>query len=125
MVSFRSARRSNSYLVRAKLYLIKRMVGSYKCKRKGCQVYNNFTEADSFTCSNDQTNVNINNRYDCNEGCLIYLITCNDYIIIIITIIMFNVISHRNEILVFLVLAVRAYINQMSKVSQQYPFLCT
>ena len=38
---------------------------------------------------------------------------------------MFNVISHRAEILLSLVFAVRADINQMSKVSQQYPFLGT
>ena len=50
-------------------------------------------------------------------------------IVIIITtivfIIMFNVISHRAEILVSLVFAARADINQMSKISQQYPFLGT
>ena len=38
---------------------------------------------------------------------------------------MFNVISNRAEILLSLVFAVRADINQMSKVSQQYPFLGT
>ena len=50
-------------------------------------------------------------------------------IVIIITtivfIIMFNVISHRAEILVSLVFPARADINQMSKISQQYPFLGT
>ena len=40
-------------------------------------------------------------------------------------IIMFNVISYRTEILVSMVFAVRADINQMSKISQQYPFLDT
>ena len=53
------------------------MVVSYKCKSKRCQVCNNITEADSITCSNDQTNFKINHRFDCNERCLIYLITCN------------------------------------------------
>ena len=38
---------------------------------------------------------------------------------------MFNVISHRAEILLSLVFAVRADINQMSKVWHQYPFLGT
>ena len=32
IVSFRSACKLNSYLVRAKLYPLERMVGSYKCK---------------------------------------------------------------------------------------------
>ena len=39
--------------------------------------------------------------------------------------VMFNVISHRTEILVSLVFAGRADIDQMSKVSQQYRFLGT
>ena len=46
-------------------------------------------------------------------------------IIIIIITTMFNVISHRAEILVSLAFAVRADINKMSNVSQQYPFLVT
>ena len=50
-------------------------------------------------------------------------------IVIIITtivfIIMFNVISHGAKILVSLVFAARADINQMSQISQQYPFLGT
>ena len=44
------------------------------------------------------------------------------FIVIVIIIIIFNIISHRAEILVSLVFAVRADINQMSKVSQQFPF---
>ena len=44
---------------------------------------------------------------------------CNSIVIYI----MFNIISHRAEILV--IFAVRADINQMSKVSQQHPFLGT
>ena len=39
--------------------------------------------------------------------------------------IMFNIISHRAEILVSLVFAVRADINQMLQVSQHNPFLGT
>ena len=77
MVSFRISRKLNSYLFRAKLYHVERTVGSYKCKSKRCQVCNNITEADSFTCSNDQTSFKINHRFDCNERYLIYLITCN------------------------------------------------
>ena len=76
MVSFSSAHKLNSYLVRAKLYPLERTAGSYMCKSKRCQVRNNTTEADSFTCSNDQTNSKIIRRFDCNESCLI-LTTCN------------------------------------------------
>ena len=56
---------------------------------------------------------------------LLSLLLCSILCIIIIIIIMFNVISHRAEILVSLVFAVRADFNQMSKVSQQYPLLGT
>ena len=76
VVSFRSARKLNSYLVRAKLYPLEKTVGSHKFKSKQCQVCNNITEGSSFTCSNDQTNFTINHRFDCNRRCLIYLITC-------------------------------------------------
>ena len=55
MISFLSAHKSNSYLVRAKLYPLERTIGTYKCKSKRCQVCDNITEADSITCSNDQT----------------------------------------------------------------------
>ena len=77
MVSFCSACKLNSYLVRAKLYPLQRTIGSHKCKSKQSQVCNNIMEVDSFTCSNDQTNFKINHKLDCNERCLIYLITCN------------------------------------------------
>ena len=70
MVSFLSAWKLISYLIRAKLYHLERTVGS-------CQVCNYITEADSFTCSNDQLSFKINHRFDCNEKCLIYLITCH------------------------------------------------
>ena len=34
-------------------------------------------EVDTFTCSNDQTTYKINHKFDCNEKCLVNLITCN------------------------------------------------
>ena len=75
--SFLSARKLNSYLVTANLFYFERTVGSYKSKSKRCRDCNNITEADSFVCSNDQTNFKINHRFVCNERSLIYLITCN------------------------------------------------
>ena len=78
MVSFCGAPKLNSYLVRAKLCPLEGTVRSYKCKSKRCQVCNNITETDSFTCNNDQTNFKINHRFDCKGRCLIYLITCNE-----------------------------------------------
>ena len=77
MVSYRSARKLSSYLVRAKLYPIERKAGSCKCNSKRCEVCKNVLETDTFTCSNDQTTYKINHKFDCNEKCLVYLITCN------------------------------------------------
>ena len=57
MVSFRSDRKLNSYLVRARLYPLERTVDSYKCNSKQYEVYKDLTEADSFACSNDQINL--------------------------------------------------------------------
>ena len=77
MVSYRSARKLSSYLVRAKLYPIERKVGLYKCKGKRYEVCKNVLENDTFTCSYDQTAYKINHKFDCNEKCLVYLITYN------------------------------------------------
>ena len=77
MVFYRSARKLSSYLARAKLYPIERKAGSYKCKGKHCKDCKNVLETDTFTCSNDQTTYKINNKFDCNEKSLVYLITCN------------------------------------------------
>ena len=77
MVSCRSAPKLCSYLVRAKFYPIKRKVGSCKCNRKGCEVCKNVLETDTLTCSDDQTTYKINHKFDCNEKCLVYLITCS------------------------------------------------
>ena len=48
MVPFRSARKVSSYLVRAKVYLLQRTVGSFKCKKSRCQVCLNVNETDFF-----------------------------------------------------------------------------
>ena len=48
MISFRSARKLSSYLVRAKLYPTERAVGSYKCGRKRRGVSINVNETSTF-----------------------------------------------------------------------------
>ena len=48
MVSFRSARRIISYLVRAKLYPLETSVGSAQCKKRRCEVCTSVTETDTF-----------------------------------------------------------------------------
>ena len=76
MVSFRSARKLSSYLVRAKLYPLKRKVGSFECKGKRCQTCLNVNETDSFASSVTKEEYKINHCFDCNENCLIYLLKC-------------------------------------------------
>ena len=48
-VSYRSAGKISSYLVRAKLYLLERKVGSEKCGKSRCKVCLNIEETDTFT----------------------------------------------------------------------------
>ena len=47
-VSFRSARKVKRYLVRAKLYLLERNLGSRKCNKIRCEVCNNIESTDLF-----------------------------------------------------------------------------
>ena len=77
MVSYRSACKLSSYLVRAKLYPLERKVGSCKCKGKRCEVCKNVLATDTFTCRDDQTTYKINHKFDFSEKCLTYLITYN------------------------------------------------
>ena len=53
MVAIHSALKLENYFVRAKKYPLQRIVVLYKCKSKRCQIGNNTTETDSFTCNND------------------------------------------------------------------------
>ena len=76
MISFRGARKLNSYLVRAKLYPLERSVGSFKCRNRRSQVCDNVTETTTFKSSVTSNEYKINHSFNCNEKCLIYLLTC-------------------------------------------------
>ena len=76
MVSFRGARKFNSYLVRAKLYPLEKLVGSTKCDKSRCQVCNNINETATFERSSNGTKYHVNHKLNCDDKCLIYLITC-------------------------------------------------
>ena len=77
MVPFRSGRNLSSYLVRVKLYLLKRRVDSCKCRCNRCQVGRKITETDMFICNSDQSSFKSNHSFDCIQKCLIYLLACN------------------------------------------------
>ena len=76
MVSFRSARRISSYLVRAKLYPLERCVGSRQCKKRRCEVCTNVTETDTFSSTVTGKTFHINHELNCDDKCLIYLLKC-------------------------------------------------
>ena len=77
MTSFRSARKLSNYLVRAKLYPTERTVGSFKCGGKGCEFCINVNETSTFTSTVTGESYIVNHRFDCNERCLVNLLTCN------------------------------------------------
>ena len=77
VISFRSARKMGSYLFRRKLYPEERTKGSFKCRSKRCEdclnVNETFTSASTVT---SETYI-INHKFDCNDKCLVYLLTWN------------------------------------------------
>ena len=77
MISFCSARKLSSYLVRAKLYPLERTVGSVQCKGKKCETRHNVKETETFTSTTTVKTVKINHKLNCNDKCLVYLLTCN------------------------------------------------
>ena len=72
IVSYHSARKISSYLVRAKLYFLERKRGSYKCGNLRCIVCNNLEETDTFTSTVTGESFKTNHHLCCNDKCLIY-----------------------------------------------------
>ena len=75
IVSIRSARKINRYLVRAKFYPLERKVGSEKCGKSRCEVCLNIQETDTFTSTTTGKSFKINHKLNCDDNCLIYLLT--------------------------------------------------
>ena len=71
MVSFREARNLSSHLVRAKIAWI------IKCNGECFQVCMNVTEGNIFYSSVYKREYVINHGFNCNDKCIIYLLTCN------------------------------------------------
>ena len=76
MISFRSPKKVSSYLLRAKLYPTERVVGSFKCSKPRCLVCVNFTETNTFSSTVTSKTYKINHKFDCDQNCLVYLLTC-------------------------------------------------
>ena len=75
-VSFRSARNLKSFLLRSKVYPLDRKVGSEKCNGKRCLVCLNVVETDTFESFQTKKQYKINHNLNCNDKCLIYLLSC-------------------------------------------------
>ena len=79
IVSYRSARKISSYLVRVKLYPLGRKVGFEKCGKSRCEVCLNIQGTDMFTSTTTSKSFKINHKFNCDDNCLIYLLTCKCY----------------------------------------------
>ena len=79
MISYRSVRKLSSYLVRAKLHPVDRTFESFKCTKKRREVCKNINITDSFTSSVNQNTYKINHNLNCDDKCLIYLLTYKEY----------------------------------------------
>ena len=75
-ISFRIARNLRSYLVRSKLYPLKRTTASYKCNTTRYQVGENVKECYEFLNYVTKETFKINHCFDCNSKFLIYLMSC-------------------------------------------------
>ena len=78
-VSFRGACKLRRYLLRAKLHSLHRRVGSKKCAKNRCQVSDYVTDTDTFTSTVTGESFKINHQLNCDDRCIIYLLTCKEY----------------------------------------------
>ena len=81
MVSFRGARKSGNFLVRAQLYPLERSVGSFKCNDKRREACLNVTETKKVLSTVTTKEYKINHKFNCNDKCFIYLFSCNKYML--------------------------------------------
>ena len=63
--------------IRAKLYPEERTKGSFKCGSKRCEVCLNVNETSTFASTVTGEIYIINHKFNCNDKCLVYLLTCN------------------------------------------------
>ena len=75
---FCTARTLATRLMRAKIYPAEAsFVGSKKCLRNRCQVFEKVVETDTFQSIVDKKVYKINQRFTCSEKCSVYLLSCN------------------------------------------------
>ena len=75
-VSFKSPHKIISYLVRAKLCPLDRVVGSTKSGKERCEVCVNVSETNTFTSNVTGETYEINQKLNCEDKCLTFLLSC-------------------------------------------------
>ena len=81
MVSFQSSRVVSGYLVRDKVYPLERTESSFECNKSRYQDCLNVHETDTFTINVTKKIYKINNKCNCSDKCLIYLLNCKKCLI--------------------------------------------
>ena len=61
----------------ANLCSLEKSVASFTCNGKRCQMCINVTESNTFSSSVDKKEYVINHSFNCNDKCIIYLLTSN------------------------------------------------
>ena len=65
------------FVLLPKLYPINRTVSCYKCGSKCWEVCKHITKTDPFTSTVTGETFKMNHPFDCNDKCVVYLMTCN------------------------------------------------
>ena len=73
---YRSARQIKDYIVRSKLHLTERKVGSYSCGNSKCQVCTSMQVTDTFSSFVTKSAHKINHNFNFNSKCFISCKTC-------------------------------------------------
>lgn len=77
---FHSAMKTNSYFIRAKLYPLERIVGSFKFRGRRCEACLNVTETETFIIASANQNYKIKHKFSCNESSRIQFLTCRSVV---------------------------------------------
>ena len=70
------SRKIKNCIVRSKLYPVERKVGCRSCGSSRCQVCKGINIIDEFTSFTTKKTYKINHSFNCNDKCLIYLLSC-------------------------------------------------
>ena len=66
--------------MRAELYAIQGIVGSFKCTKKRCEVCKNVNITESFIYSITENTYKINHKLTCDDKYLNYIFNCKQYV---------------------------------------------